>query len=66
MAKRKTGPSKMPASPPVGRHARIELPDPDYKRLKKAASARGLSIAAYIRQAVLMQIRRDEKDEVGE
>jgi hypothetical protein len=62
MAKKKTGARKVPATAPEIRHARVELPDPDYERLKQAARDRGLSVAAYIRQAVLLQIRRDQTE----
>jgi hypothetical protein len=63
MATKKTGARKVPATTtPEIRHARVELPDEDYERLKKAARGRGLSVAAFIRQAVLLQIRRDETE----
>jgi hypothetical protein len=52
------------AQDPGIRHARIELSDEDYERLRKVSRINGLSISAYIRQAVLKQIRRDES-EVG-
>jgi hypothetical protein len=63
MAKKKAGGEKMPASAAKVRHARIELPDHDYERLRRVARANGLGVAAYVRQAVLKQLRRDE-DEV--
>jgi hypothetical protein len=47
------------------RHARLELPDGDYERLKRVAKANGLPVAAYIRQAVLRQVRRDESEGEG-
>jgi predicted DNA-binding protein len=63
MAKvKKTGGRKMPAAAQEIRHARVELPDEDYQRLKRVAKANGLPVAAYIRQAVLRQIRRDETE----
>jgi hypothetical protein len=67
MATKKTGARKVPATTKkeVIRHARIELPGKDYERLKTHADERGLSIAAYIRQAVLMQIRRDAMEGGG-
>lgn len=43
------------------RHARIELPDREYQRLKRAARAIGLPVAAYIRMAVLERIAEDER-----
>ena len=63
MAK-KTGGRKMPAGTEKIKHARIELPDRDYEAVREMAKANGLSIAAYIRQAVLQRVRRD-KSEVG-
>ncbi len=45
---------------PVMKHARIELEEPDYERMKQVAKLNGLSISAYIRQAVLQRIRQDE------
>jgi predicted DNA-binding protein len=44
------------------RHARVELSNEDYGRLKRVAKANGLAVAAYIRQAVLKQVRRDETE----
>jgi hypothetical protein len=41
-------------------YARIELPRRDFERLRRNAQARGLSISAYIRQAVLLTMRDDE------
>lgn len=66
MAKKKTGEKKMPATAPEMRHARIELPDEDYERLKRVAKSIGLGVAAFIRQAVLRDVRRVEDEmEVG-
>jgi hypothetical protein len=65
MAKKTGGGKKMPATAKEIRHARIELSDPDYERLKRVARANGLGIAAYIRQAVLRQVRRDEGEVEG-
>ncbi len=66
MAK-KPGPKKMPATAEekVTRHARIELPDDDYQRLKACAGRYHLSVAAYIRQATMERIERDEAKESG-
>jgi hypothetical protein len=63
MAKKKPG-GKVPATSnqPTIRHARIELDDNDYERLKRVAKSNGLSIAGFIRQAVLKQIRREESE----
>lgn len=62
MAKAKTGGKKMPATEPVARmkHARIELPEADYERLRRAAERDYISISAYIRRAVMQRIERDE------
>jgi hypothetical protein len=62
MAKKKAGAKKMPATAEekIVRHARIELPDDDYRRLKMCADRYHLSIAAYIRQATMERIERDE------
>jgi predicted DNA-binding protein len=62
MAKKKTGADKVPATAMKNptRHARIELPDHDYRRLKTAAERVHISIAAYIRQAVMERIEDDE------
>ena len=46
------------------RHARIELPGEDDERLKRG-QVNGLPMAAYIRQAALRQIRRDETEGGG-
>jgi hypothetical protein len=65
MTRKKSGEKKMPAVAKEMRHARIELPDDDYERLKRVANANGLGVAAYIRQAVLRQVRRDEDEIEG-
>ncbi len=46
-------------------HVRLELPRPDFERLRRLARARGLSISAYARQAVLMAMKADEDEGVG-
>lgn len=45
---------------PATRHARIELPGGDYDRLKRAADRYHISVAGYIRMAVMERIERDE------
>ena len=61
MSRKKAGVGKVPTTQePAVKHARIELPDGDYQRLKKAAARYRISVAAYIRQAVLKQVERDE------
>lgn len=63
MAKRHEVPA-VPATaeeaPGVVKHARIELPETDYDRLKKAAKRYHLSVAGYIRLAVIERIESDE------
>jgi hypothetical protein len=63
MAKKKSGGHKVSATAvqEIMRHARIELPDVDYQRLKRAAGRVHISIAAYIRQAVMERIEADER-----
>lgn len=62
MAKKKAGAKKMPATAEekTVKHARIELPGEDYQRLKTAADRYHISVAAYIRMAVMERIERDE------
>lgn len=50
--------------PDVG-HARIELARGDFDRLRRLARARGLSISAYVRQAVLLALKADEAEGGG-
>ena len=59
MAKKSDGGKKVTASETI-KHARIELPEDDFERMRRVAKANGLSISAYIRQAVLRQVRKDE------
>lgn len=62
MAKKRAGANKVQTTAePVTRHARIELPDDDYQRLKRAADRVHISVAAYIRQAVMERIEDDER-----
>jgi hypothetical protein len=62
MAKKQAGRKEVPAIPEdkVMRHARIELPDEDYQRLKGGADRYHISVSAYIRMAVMERIERDE------
>lgn len=62
MAKAKATKVTTTATQPAVKHARIELLDAQYHRLKKAADRRGLPIAAYIRQAVLLAVEADERE----
>jgi predicted DNA-binding protein len=61
--KKSSGPGASQGSGKAVRHARIELPGEDYDRLKKAADRVRISIAAYIRQAVMERILDDERRE---
>jgi hypothetical protein len=67
MAKKKAGATRVQAAAkrPVIRHARIELPDEDYTAVKDVARANGLSVAAYIRMAILQRVRRDRAEAEG-
>jgi hypothetical protein len=62
MAKKKAERKQVPATAEekIVRHARIELPDDDYQRLKGAADRFRISVSAYIRMAVMERIERDE------
>ena len=60
MAKAKAG-KAVTSTEAVVKHARIELPGEQYDRLKRAADRRGLTVAAYIRQAVLLMVDSDER-----
>jgi hypothetical protein len=62
MAKKATRGRKAQATLKQIRHARLEVSDDDYERLKRVAKSNGLAVAAYIRQAVLEQVRRDESE----
>ncbi len=42
------------------RFARMELPDNDYQRLKRSADRYHISVAGYIRLAVMERIEADE------
>jgi predicted DNA-binding protein len=65
MAKKKAGGRKVQTATPGVKHARIELPDADYERLKRVAKSIGLGVAAFIRQAVLRDVRRVEDEMEG-
>jgi hypothetical protein len=68
MATKKKGATKVQAvakKATVIRHARIELPDDDYMAVQEVAKSNGLSIAAYIRMAVLQRVRRDRAETEG-
>jgi hypothetical protein len=62
MAKKKAKPVEAVLDPTATKPIRLEMSESDHARIKRAADARGLSKAAYARQAVLQQIRRDEQE----
>jgi predicted DNA binding CopG/RHH family protein len=53
MAKKKATPKMTTATEEKTSQARLELPSPDMERLRRAARSLGLSLSAFIRQAVL-------------
>jgi predicted DNA-binding protein len=68
MAKKQTGRPKMKvgvASDSDIRNIQIQLPAGPYDRGKEIAKANGLSMAAYVRQAILQRIRQDEEELEG-
>jgi hypothetical protein len=44
---------------------RIELPSDIYERGKEIAKANGLSLAAYVRMAIIQRIRQDAGESKG-
>jgi hypothetical protein len=48
------------AEKPALKPVRLQLTEPDHKRLEKQAKKRGLNLASYARQAVLEKIMADE------
>ncbi len=70
MAKKKTPPmpttiTKKKAPVRTGTPVRLDLRPEDLERLDRVCRARGLSRAAYSRQAVMIQIRADEEEGGG-
>jgi len=70
MAKKKAARPKMPSvlstpKAPVRlgevRHIQIQIPVGPYERGKELAAANGLSMNAYVRQAILQRIRQDSE-----
>ena len=60
MAKKKTEkPNTSTATETEIRHIQLQLPADAYDRGKEIAKANGLSMAAYVRQAILQRIRAD-------
>jgi len=43
----------------------VELPDDDYTAVKEVARSNGLSVAAYIRMAILQRVCRDRAEAEG-
>jgi hypothetical protein len=65
MAKKKrTMPKRTPLQPAVTQ-MRIELPSDVYERGKAIAQANGLSLAAYVRMAIIQRIRQDAGEAPG-
>jgi hypothetical protein len=56
--KKREMPKRTPMQAGV-KQMRIELPTDAYERGKQLAKANGLSMAAYVRQAILQRIRQD-------
>lgn len=44
------------------RYTRFKLSEDAYERLNRVANANGLAVAAYIRQAVLQRVRKDDSE----
>jgi hypothetical protein len=69
MAKKKTVRPKMVVGKVKAgseiRHIQIQLPVTPYEQGQKVARANGLSMAAYVRQAILKQIREDMEEMEG-
>lgn len=61
MAKKKASPKMITATEAKTSQARLELPSKDMERLRKAARSIGLSLSAFIRQAVLEKTVDTEK-----
>jgi hypothetical protein len=56
--KKREMPKRTPMQARV-KQMRIELPTDAYEKGKEVARANGLSMAAYVRQAILQRIRQD-------
>ena len=68
MARKKTENPKMTvgvAKDSNIRNIQIQLPTDPYEQGKKIAKANGLSMAAYVRQAILQRIRSDMEELEG-
>jgi hypothetical protein len=49
----------------MAKRLRVILQDPEYREIQRAASAQRLSIAAWVRQALLMARRREPVGDAG-
>jgi hypothetical protein len=68
MARKKTEKPKMAVGVATSseiRNIQIQLPADPYEKGKEVAKANGLSMAAYVRQAVLQRIRQDIEEMDG-
>lgn len=60
MAKKKpAAPGDLSRGKQVIRHARVELPDEQYRLVQSVAEFKGLTLAGYIRQAILDRALED-------
>jgi hypothetical protein len=62
MAKKRAPKVKNVPTPAADKPIRLVLSAGDHARIKRAARQRGLSLAAYARQAVLERLRADERE----
>ena len=60
MAKKRAPKVEAVLDPTATKPIRLELSAADHKRIERAAKERGLSKAAYARQAVLERVKADE------
>jgi hypothetical protein len=68
MATNKTGDKRVVGQVKAGssvRHIQIKLPVGPHEDAKRISEANGLSLAAYVRQALLKQIRADAEELKG-
>lgn len=65
MAKKQTEAKKVRATIAVkrsGKPVRLDLSEPDKRRLERVAKFKGLNMASYSRMVVLDRLRRDEDE----
>jgi hypothetical protein len=68
MSRKKTEKPRMVGQIKAGspiRHVQVQIPAGPYEQGKRIAEANGLSWAAYVRQALLKQIRADSEEMKG-